>query len=170
VPHHGLHPSTGFRPGSAAAFASPLQEEVLEWLHLAGLAFSDAQLEGFGIDRHLRTRPGWIPKKSLWRSIWVAYSYAYAPGNLSNPFHWITWGRFNKENKSAAKLLAQHWKAKNSRPGRRIGPRNNLARVSRKGPSEHNPHCATPFLGEFVGGGLAGSAGGTAWTGALALG
>lgn len=154
---------------SFARSLHPLPSEVLEWLSLAQLAFTPDKLCSFGIPDECRL-PGWKPRRSDYRPIWAAYSYAYAPGNLSNPFHWITWGRFNRENKSAAKLLAQHWKAKNSRPGRRIGPRNRLAKGRRKGSIEHNPHCATPFLGEFVGGGLAGSAGGTAWTGGLLLG
>lgn len=156
-----------------ACFAKPSAEEALRWLALARLAFSADQLACLEIPRE-SSRPGWKPRRNDLRPIWVAFSYAYAPGNLQNPFHWSTWGRFNPEMQSAAKLLASRWRAKVQNPSRRPGPRNNLARLARKGaqkePMEHNPHCASHFLGEFLGGGMAGSAGGTAWTGGLALG
>lgn len=154
-------------------YTRPSPGEALEWLRLARLAFTDTQLACFEIPTEF-TRPGWKPRRNDLRPIWAAFSYAYAPANLSCPFHWATWGRFNPEMESAAKLLATRWRAKVRSPARRPGPRNSLARLARKGaqkePMEHNPPCAPPFSGEFLGGGMAGSAGGTAWTGALALG
>ena len=154
-------------------FAQPTPGEAIEWLRLARLAFSADQLASLDVPRE-STRPGWKPRRNDLRPIWVAFSYAYAPANLSSPFHWATWGRFNPEMISAAKLLASRWRAKVQNPSRRPGPRNNLARLARKGgqkePTEYNPHWTPPFSGEFWGSGLCGSAGGTAWTGGLALG
>lgn len=156
-----------------ARFTKPSLPEVMQWLALSRLAFQDDQLKALGVPA-AAFLPGWKPRSGAVRCVWAAFSYAFAPGNLSCPFHWMTWGRFNPEMQSAAKLLATRWRAKVRSPARRPGPRNNLARLARKGaqkePMEHNPHWAPPFSGEFLGGGMAGSAGGTAWTGGLALG
>ena len=155
-----------------ACYAKPSAGEALQWLALARLAFSADQLASLDVPRE-STRPGWRPRRNDLRPIWVAFSYAFAPANLSSPFHYATWGRFNPEMQSAAKLLASRWRAKVQNPARRPGPRNSLARLARKGAQketcEYNPHWTLPFSGEFLGGGLTGSAGGTAWTGGLAL-
>lgn len=94
---------------------APDAAEVAEWYRLAKSAFSNYQLTAFGINNLSRRsiESGKPPSRQLWRSIWVAYSFAYAPGNLASPYAWATWGRFNRQNQFTADLIARRWAAKN---------------------------------------------------------
>ena len=102
-PHAKLH--------ALARYCAPDAREVAQWYRLACAAYSSPQLAALGIDskRQANLSAGILPARQLWRSIWLAYSYAYAPGNLASPYAWSTWGRFNPQNADTADLLARRW-------------------------------------------------------------
>ena len=104
---------------------------MAQWYRLASRAYTQPQLAALGISCKIQSAiaKGAQPARTLWRAIWLAYSYAYAPANLASPYAYATWGRFNSENQDTADLLARRWAEhnKNRKPqpwrSRRLRPR-----------------------------------------------
>jgi len=104
---------------SIARYCSPTPAEVAQWYRLASRTYTQPQLAALGISCKIQSAiakgEGVQPARTLWRSIWLAYSYAYAPANLASPYAWATWGRFNPENQDTADLLARRWAEHNKK-------------------------------------------------------
>lgn len=108
-----MHPPADLR--TLQRTLCPDAAEVVGWYRLTRAAFSTDHLCALGLDHEVQRgiESGRPPRRQLWRTIWVAYSFAYAPANLASPYAWATWGRFNQQNEFTGDLIARRWKEKN---------------------------------------------------------